>query len=74
MLCERGNNRLALYFLKKAEKKATELDQFIILEQIYEEYTQLAIRDIEIDIETILEERRANSEKIKLHRRKLSVP
>lgn len=69
MFRERGNNRLALYFLKKAEKKATELDQFIILEQIYEEYTQLAIRDIEIDIETILEERRANSEKIKLHRR-----
>lgn len=69
MFRERGNSRLALYFLKKAEKKASELDQFIILEQIYEEYTQLALRDIEIDIETILEERRANSEKIKIHRR-----
>lgn len=69
MFRERGGYGLALYFLKKAEKKARELDQFNILEQIYQEYTQLAIKDIEIDIEEILERRKRNLEKVKVQRR-----
>ena len=69
MFRERGHYRLSLYFLKKGEKKAKELDKFIIMEQIYEEYTQLALLDIEIDIESILEERQLNLDKIKIHRR-----
>ncbi len=69
MFRERGGYGLALYFLKKAEKKAKELDQFNILEVIYEEYTQLAVKDIEIDIEEVLERRKANLEKVKIQRR-----
>jgi hypothetical protein len=69
MFRERGGYQLALYFLKKAEKKAKELDQFNILEQIYQEYTQLALKDIEIDIEEILQRRKANLEKVKIQRR-----
>jgi hypothetical protein len=69
MFRERGGYALAFYFLKKAEKKAKELDQFNILEVIYEEYTQLAVKDIEIDIEEILERRKANLEKVKIQRR-----
>lgn len=68
MFRERGHYRLALYFLKKAQKKAKALDQFNILEQIYEEYTQLAIKDIEIDIESLLKERRSNLEKVRIQR------
>lgn len=69
MFRERGAYQLALYFLKKAEKKASELDQFNILEQIYQEYTQLALKDIEIDIEEILLRRKRNLEKVKIQRR-----
>jgi hypothetical protein len=69
MFRERGGYALSFYFLKKAEKKAKELDQFNILEQIYQEYTQLALKDIEIDIEEILTRRRANLEKVKIQRR-----
>ena len=69
MFRERGSYQLALYFLKKAEKKARELDQFNILEQIYQEYTQLALKDIEIDIEEVLLRRKSNLEKIKIQRR-----
>ncbi|MEM0996453.1 MAG: hypothetical protein AAGN35_05215 [Bacteroidota bacterium] len=69
MFRERGSYRLALYFLKKAEKKAKALDQFNILEQIYEEYAQLAIKDIEIDIEKKLEERKENLRKVELLRK-----
>jgi hypothetical protein len=69
MFRERGGYQLALYFLKKAEKKAKELDQFNILEQIYHEYTLLAMKDIDINIEEVLERRRSNMEKVKIHRR-----
>ena len=69
MFRERGNYDLAQYFLKKAEKKAKELDQFNILEQIYHEYTQLAMKDIDIDIEEILDRRKANFEKVKINNR-----
>jgi translation elongation factor EF-1beta len=69
MFRERGGYALSFYFLKKAEKKAKELDQFNILEVIYEEYTQLAVKDIEIDIEEVLERRKANLEKVKIQRR-----
>jgi hypothetical protein len=66
---ERGNYQLAQYFMKKAEKKAKEMDQFHILEQIYHEYTQLAMKDIDIDIEAVLERRKSNMEKVKILRR-----
>lgn len=69
MFRERGSYGLALYFLKKAEKKAREMDQFNILEVIYQEYTQLALKDIEIDIEEILSRRKSNLDKLKIHRR-----
>lgn len=69
MFRERGSYGLALYFLKKAEKKAKEMDQFNILEVIYQEYTQLALKDIEIDIEDILSRRKTNLDKLKIHRR-----
>lgn len=69
MFRERGTYQLALYFLKKAERKARDLDQFFILEQIYHEYTQLAIKDIEIDIEEVLERRNANLEKVRIQRK-----
>jgi hypothetical protein len=69
MFRERGGYQLALYFLKKAEKKAKELDQFNILEQIYHEYSLLALKDIEIDIEDILLRRKSNLEKVKIQRR-----
>jgi hypothetical protein len=69
MFRERGNYKMALYFLKKAEKKAKALDQFNILEQIYEEYTRLAIKDIEIDIAGKLEERKENQNKVEILRK-----
>jgi hypothetical protein len=69
MFRERGAYQLSLYFLKKAERKARDLDQFNILEQIYQEYTQLAIKDIEINIEEILERRKSNLEKVRIQRR-----
>jgi hypothetical protein len=69
MFRERGGYQLAQYFLKKAEKKARELDQFHILEQIYHEYTQLAMKDIELDIEEVLARRRSNLEKVRILRR-----
>lgn len=69
MFRERGNYKMALYFLKKAEKKAKALDQFNILEQIYEEYTRLAIKDIEIDIAGKLDERKENLKKVQILRK-----
>ncbi|HHG85900.1 MAG TPA: hypothetical protein ENJ82_14225 [Bacteroidetes bacterium] len=60
MFRERDQFRLSLYFLKKAEKKAKALNQFDVLEQIYEEFTRLAEKDIEIEIEKLLEKRRKN--------------
>lgn len=69
MFRERGAYQVSLYFLKKAEKKARELDQFNILEIIYHEYTQLAMKDVEVEIEEVLERRKSNLEKVKIHRR-----
>jgi hypothetical protein len=66
---ERGNYELALYFLKKAEKTATENDQFNILEVIFEEYVMLGMKDITLNLDRILEDRRLNEEKLKVHRK-----
>lgn len=66
---ERGNYDLSLYFLKKAEKTATENDQFNILEVVYEEYVQLAMKDITLNLDRVLEQRRLNEEKLKQHRK-----
>ncbi len=69
MFRERGYHDLSVYFLKKAEKKAEMLDQFNILELIYDEYIQLGIKNVDIDLEEILLRRKANLKKLELHRR-----
>lgn len=66
---ERGNYNLTHYFLKKSEKKARELDQFNILEQIYEEYVQLGMKNTTLDIEPILKRRKENLKRIRVNRK-----
>lgn len=66
---ERGHYSVSRYFLKKAEKKAREMDQFSLLEQVYHEYIQLAQKDISFDLEPILERRKANMAKVEKHRK-----
>ncbi|MCB9236066.1 MAG: hypothetical protein H6581_30745 [Bacteroidia bacterium] len=69
MFKERGQHELSRYFLKKAEKKAEALDQFHILEIIYGEYVQLAMKNIDLDIEEIIQKREENLHKIAILRR-----
>jgi len=59
LLRKRGLYREAFYQLKKAEKAASELDQFNILEVIYDEMVKLAMH-FEVDIEKVLERRKEN--------------
>ncbi|MDP5171939.1 MAG: hypothetical protein NWR72_16940 [Bacteroidia bacterium] len=60
---ERGLYREAYYSLKKAEKVALDLDQFQILEVIYDDMVRLAIHH-DVDIDQVIERRRVNQEKI----------
>lgn len=70
---ERGNYEVSHYWLRKAEKKAEAMDQFNILELIYGEYVNLALKNIKINIETVLERRKTNFEKLKIHRKNTEV-
>jgi tetratricopeptide (TPR) repeat protein len=65
---ERGIYREAYHYLKKAEKVATAYDQFNILEVIHDEMVQLASRDVDVDIQDILQKRRENLRKIEIQR------
>ena len=69
MFRERGYNELVVFFLKKAEKKAEMLDQFSILELIYDEYIQLGIKNVDLDLDSILTRRRENQVKLAIHRK-----
>ena len=64
---ERGLYREAFYNLKKAEKVATDNDQFNILEVIYSEMVGLAAY-LEVDIESVIERRKENLKKIEIMR------
>lgn len=70
---ERGNYEVSHYWLRKAEKKAEAMDQFNILELIYGEYVNLALKDIKLNIDSVLERRKANFEKLKIHRKNTEV-
>ena len=64
---ERGLYREAFYNLKKAEKVATEYDQFNVLEVIYDEMVKLSAH-FEVDIESVIERRKENLKKIEVLR------
>jgi hypothetical protein len=64
---ERGLYREALYSLKKAEKAAADHHQFSALEVIYDEMVQLASYE-EVDMESLLDRRRANLTKVEVLR------
>lgn len=68
LLKERGSYREAYYYLRKAEKMALRFDQFNVLEVIYDEMVQLAVRDVDIDIEEVIEKRRENMKKLEIRR------
>ena len=59
---ERGLYKEAFHHLKKAEKVATALDQFSLLEVVYDEMVKLGT-NLELDLEKILERRRSNLQK-----------
>lgn len=65
---EKGIYKEAYHYLKKAEKVALAHDQFSVIEVVYDEMVQLAGRDINIDIETVIEKRNANLKKIDIQR------
>ena len=64
---ERGLYREAYYNLRKAEKTATDYDQFSLLEVIYDEMVKLSAHH-EVDIEEVIERRRQNLKKIDILR------
>lgn len=68
LLEERGLYKETHYYLKKAEKVAIKNDQFNLLEVIYDEMIRLASKDIEIEVDTILKNRKENFEKLKVIR------
>lgn len=65
---ERGLYRETYHYLKKAEKVAIKNDQFNVLEVIYDEMVRLASKDIEVEIENILQRRKENFEKLQVTR------
>jgi hypothetical protein len=67
LLRERGLYREAYYNLKKAEKAATENDQFNVLEIIYDKMVELALNH-DVEIEAVIKRRKANLKKIELLR------
>ncbi|GAB4414097.1 MAG: hypothetical protein OHK0039_21630 [Bacteroidia bacterium] len=64
---ERGLYREAYYQLKKAEKVATEYDQFHVLEVIYDEMVKLATYQ-DVEVEEVIARRRENLKKIDILR------
>ncbi|MDX2249751.1 MAG: hypothetical protein SF052_23405 [Bacteroidia bacterium] len=64
---ERGLYREAYYSLKKAEKVATDYDQFNVLEIVYDEMLQLATH-FEVEIEAVISRRKENLRKIEILR------
>ncbi len=64
---ERGLYPEAFHNLRKAEKVALKNDQFNVLEVIYDEMVKLAINH-DVEIESVIERRKANLEKIELVR------
>lgn len=56
--------RIALHYLKKAEKKALHLEQFELLDFIYAEYIKLSNESLDINPEEFIEKRKKNSEKL----------
>lgn len=68
LLKERGLYKEAFHYLKKAEKVAQKHDQFSVVEVIYDEMVQLAARDINIDIDKIIEKRKENLRKMDIQR------
>ena len=64
---ERGLYREAYHSLKKAEKVAIKHDQFNVLEVIYDEMVKLVVH-FDLDIEGVIERRKANLKKMELLR------
>ncbi|MFN4124126.1 MAG: hypothetical protein ACK4GL_12580 [Flavobacteriales bacterium] len=56
--------RLALHYLKKAEKRAHHLEQFELLDFIYAEYIKLSHELLEINPAEIIDKRKDNSRKL----------
>lgn len=68
LLEERGLYKEAYYYLKKSEKIALKNDQFNVLEIIYDEMIRLASKDVEIEVEAILKNRKDNFRKLEVTR------
>ncbi|MEZ4773184.1 MAG: hypothetical protein R3D00_08375 [Bacteroidia bacterium] len=64
---ERGLYREAFYSLRKAEKVATDYDQFNVLEIIYDEMLQLSVH-VDVEIEAVISRRKDNLRKIEILR------
>ncbi|MCS7072958.1 MAG: hypothetical protein NZ108_00670, partial [Bacteroidia bacterium] len=55
-----GNKKLAIYFLKKAEKKAIDLELFELLDIIYGEFIRLSHDDLNLDVLQYIQLRKEN--------------
>ena len=66
---ERGSYELAFYFLKKGEKKAVSENQFNLLDIFYDEYIQLGLKNLDVDVERIISQRKLNQELIDSRRK-----
>ncbi len=61
----RSNTTLAAYFLRKAESKATAIENFEILDLIFGEFIRLSHEMLDINPETYINKRKENQQKIK---------
>jgi hypothetical protein len=57
---------LAIHYLKLAERKASEKEDFAILEAIYEQMIRLSLQNVELPPTEIIEKRNENSQRLKL--------
>lgn len=69
LLTERGLYRESYYYLKKAEKLAYQNDQFHLLEVVFDEIIRLALKHIDVDIESILKKQQENRRKLEMQRK-----
>ncbi|MFQ5335833.1 MAG: hypothetical protein ACE5DN_07140, partial [Flavobacteriales bacterium] len=65
---ERSNFDIALYYLKKAEKKASELQNFELLDIIYSDFIKLSHDSLLINPEQYIEKRKLNREQLNIIR------
>lgn len=61
---ERNKSNIALYFIKKAEKKALETENIEILDFIYNQYIKISVYQTELNPQQYIEKRAQNAEKL----------